>query len=77
MYADVYGPKGIRMNNILPGWMENTAGGRGEDFVPAIPLRRLGLMKEVGAVVAFLASEGGAYITGQKQRVGWAPSRRH
>ncbi|MBI2767681.1 MAG: SDR family oxidoreductase [Chloroflexi bacterium] len=35
----------------------------------AIPLRRLRLMKEVGAVVAFLASEGGAYITGQNIRV--------
>ena len=69
MYADTYGPKGIRMNNVLPGWFENTAGRAGDRFVETIPLRRLGLMKELGGVIAFLASPGGAYITGQNLRV--------
>lgn len=69
MYADTYGSIGIRMNNSLPGWFENTAGGRGDSFVPEIPLRRLGLMHELGATIAFLASEGGGYITGQNLRI--------
>jgi NAD(P)-dependent dehydrogenase (short-subunit alcohol dehydrogenase family) len=68
-YADTHGPMGIRMNNVLPGWFENTAGRLGDHFVPEIPLRRLGLMHELGATIAFLASEGGAYITGQNLRI--------
>lgn len=69
LYSDAYGPKGIRMNNVLPGWMENTAGKSGDQFVNSIPLRRLGGMDELGQAIAFLASSGGAYITGQSLRV--------
>jgi len=69
MYADTYGPKGIRMNNVLPGWFDNTAGGAGDRFVEKIPLRRLGLMSELGGLIAFLASPAGAYIIGPNLRV--------
>ncbi len=69
MYADTYGPKGIRMNNVLPGWFDNTAGRAGDRFIGNIPLRRLGLMSELGGLIAFLASPAGAYITGQNLRV--------
>lgn len=68
-YSDAYGPKGIRMNNVLPGWMENAAGKHGDRSVDSIPLRRLGRMEELGQAIAFLASSGGAYITGQSLRV--------
>lgn len=67
MYADAYGPKGIRINNILPGSFENYPST--PESLQSIPLRRQGTMKELGQVVAFLASEGGAYITGQNLRV--------
>jgi len=34
------------------------------DWERAVPLGRLGRPEEVAAVIAFLASEGGAYVTG-------------
>ncbi|MEO8540078.1 MAG: SDR family oxidoreductase [bacterium] len=67
MYADLYGPKGIRINNILPGSFENYPSS--PEQLGRIPLRRQGKMKELGEVVAFLASEGGSYITGQNIRI--------
>ena len=34
-----------------------------------MPLQRYGKAEEIGATVAFLASEGAAYITGQNIKV--------
>ncbi len=34
-------------------------------YVEAIPLKRMGTIDDVAAAVAFLASDGAAYITGQ------------
>ena len=67
LYADSYGSKNIRINNILPGSFENYAST--PESLAAIPLRRQGHMDELGQVVAFLASPGAAYITGQNLRV--------
>ena len=35
-----------------------------DEFATHVPLRRPGLPEEVAATIAFLASSGGAYITG-------------
>jgi citronellol/citronellal dehydrogenase len=35
-----------------------------DEFVTHVPMRRAGLAEEVAATIAFLASSGGAYITG-------------
>ena len=35
-----------------------------DEFASSVPMKRPGLAEEVGATVAFLASAGGAYITG-------------
>jgi NAD(P)-dependent dehydrogenase (short-subunit alcohol dehydrogenase family) len=67
LYADAYGPKNIRINNILPGSIDNYQAS--PESLEAIPLRRQGGTDELGQVVAFLASPGGAYITGQSIRV--------
>ena len=67
LYADAYGSKNIRMNNILPGSFENYPAT--PESLERIPLRRQGRMEELGRVVAFLASEDAAYITGQNIRV--------
>jgi citronellol/citronellal dehydrogenase len=64
-----WGPKGIRTATVTPGVIR-TEGleGYGADSIARwereVPLGRLGLPEEVAAVVAFLASPGGAYITG-------------
>ena len=67
IFADTYAVDNIRINNVLPGWI---------DSLPAtdarrdsVPLKRYGTAEEIAATVAFLASEGGAYITGQNIRV--------
>ncbi len=67
LYADAYGPKNIRINNILPGGFENYPST--PESIERIPLRRQGRMEELGRVVAFLASADAAYITGQNIRV--------
>jgi citronellol/citronellal dehydrogenase len=64
-----WGPKGIRTATVTPGVIR-TEGleGYGADSIARwereVPLGRLGLPEEVAAVIAFLASPGGAYITG-------------
>jgi NAD(P)-dependent dehydrogenase (short-subunit alcohol dehydrogenase family) len=67
LYADAYGAKNIRINNLLPGAFDNFTAS--PEQLAAIPLRRQGRMDELGRVVAFLASPDAAYITGQNIRV--------
>lgn len=69
------GPHGITVNSICPGYVltEMGADTRSPDQVAAwtamSPLGRLGDPADVAAVVAFLASDDGAYITGQALNV--------
>ena len=65
LFADRYGPVGIRMNCVLPGFVEEAD----PAFIAATPLRRPATPEEVGRVVAFLASNDASYITGQSLRV--------
>jgi len=67
LFADQYAPDNIRMNNILPGFIDSLP--EKEEFKKRIPLKRYGSVKEISEVVSFLASEGSAYITGQNIRV--------
>ena len=63
LFADEYGKHHVRMNNVLPGFMENWPL---DDAVRvSIPMARPGRVSEVAKTVAFLVSEGGGYITGQ------------
>ena len=73
IYADTYAPKNIRLNNVLPGWIDSlpaTEARRG-----SVPMQRYGTAEEVAATIAFLLSDGGAYITGQNLRVDGGLSR--
>ncbi len=67
LYADRYAPDGIRMNNILPGFIDTH--GVDEEVAEGIPARRYGTPEEVGETAAFLLSEGAGYITGQNLRI--------
>ncbi|WP_313313681.1 SDR family oxidoreductase [Pulveribacter sp.] len=67
IFCDEYGAYNIRMNNVLPGWIDSLP--QKDERRAAVPLQRYGRAEEVGATVAFLASEGAAYITGQNIRV--------
>lgn len=67
LYSDRYAASGIRMNNVLPGHLDNHA--RDEETNRAIPLGRAGGVAEVAGVVRFLLSSEASYITGQNVRV--------
>jgi len=68
LYSDEYAADNIRMNNVLPGFIDSLP--EKEVFRARIPMGRYGnSLKEIASVVAFLASEGGGYITGQNLRV--------
>ncbi len=68
LYSDKYAAENIRMNNVLPGFIDSLP--ETEERRERIPMGRYGnSLKEVASVVAFLASEGGGYITGQNIRV--------
>jgi NAD(P)-dependent dehydrogenase (short-subunit alcohol dehydrogenase family) len=67
LYADQYAASGIRMNGVLPGWVETHP--VDPDVVRAIPMKRAAQPREVARVVAFLLSDAGSYITGESVRV--------
>lgn len=67
LYADRYAAEGIRMNNVLPGWIDSLPGP--PERAASVPMRRYGSVQEIAETVAFLLSEGAGYITGQSLRV--------
>ena len=67
LYADAYAAKNIRMNNVLPGFIDSFP--EDEATRARIPLGRYGTVTEIAETVAFLLSDGGAYITGQNLRI--------
>ncbi len=67
LYADEYAGKNIRMNNILPGFIDSLP--EKEAFRSRIPMGRYGTVDEIAETAAFLCSDGAAYITGQNIRV--------
>ena len=67
-------PRNIRVNAVAPGMIETdmsqvVRGIAGDQIKKAIPLKRFGKPEEIAAVVAFLASDEAAYLTGQVLRV--------
>ncbi len=67
LFADKYAPDNIRINNVLPGWIDSLP--QREERRAGVPMQRYGTSDEVAATVAFLASEGAGYITGQNIKV--------
>jgi NAD(P)-dependent dehydrogenase (short-subunit alcohol dehydrogenase family) len=67
LFADQYAPQNVRMNNVLPGWIDSLPAT--EERRAAVPMGRYGASEEIAATVAFLVSDGAGYITGQNLRV--------
>jgi NAD(P)-dependent dehydrogenase (short-subunit alcohol dehydrogenase family) len=67
IFADQYAPDNVRMNNVLPGWIDSLPAT--DERRQSVPMQRYGTSEEIAATIAFLASDGAAYITGQNIRV--------
>jgi len=67
LFADEYAARNVRMNNVLPGWIDSLP--QTEERRASAPMGRYGTSEEIAATVAFLVSEGAGYITGQNLRV--------
>ncbi|HTW28899.1 MAG TPA: SDR family oxidoreductase [Acetobacteraceae bacterium] len=63
IFADTYAADNVRMNNVLPGWIDSLP--PTEERRHSVPMRRYGNADEIAATIAFLASKGAGYITGQ------------
>ncbi len=67
LFTDKYAPDNVRMNNILPGFIDSLP--ETEDRRARIPMGRYGHANEVSSLIEYLASADAAYITGQNIRV--------
>lgn len=67
LFADEYAARNIRMNNVLPGWIDSLP--KMDERSAMVPMQRYGSVEEIAATVAFLASDGAGYITGQNIKV--------
>jgi NAD(P)-dependent dehydrogenase (short-subunit alcohol dehydrogenase family) len=67
LFADQYAADNVRMNNVLPGFIDSLP--EKAEFRGRIPMGRYGRTEEIADTVAFLASDGAGYITGQNIRV--------
>jgi NAD(P)-dependent dehydrogenase (short-subunit alcohol dehydrogenase family) len=67
IFADTYAGSNVRMNNVLPGWIDSLPAT--EERRQDVPMQRYGTSEEIAATIAFLVSDGAAYITGQNIRV--------
>ena len=67
LFADQYAADNIRMNNVLPGWIDSLP--ELDQRRDSVPMKRYGSSEEIAATVAFLVSQGAGYITGQNIKV--------
>ncbi|SHE23593.1 3-oxoacyl-ACP reductase FabG [methanotrophic endosymbiont of Bathymodiolus puteoserpentis (Logatchev)] len=72
--AKEVGSRGITVNTVSPGFIDTDMTRELSDelkqaLLTGIPLARLGDAKEIAYAVAFLASEGASYITGETLHV--------
>lgn len=68
------GARGVTVNAVAPGFIDTDMtkalpDAQKEALLKGIPLNRLGQPEEIAAAVAFLASPGAAYITGETLHV--------
>ncbi|MFC5835173.1 SDR family oxidoreductase [Nonomuraea insulae] len=68
VWARELGPYGVTVNVVAPGWIpvERHAGVDESAYRAEVPLGRMGTPEDIAAAVSYLASEGGAFVTGQR-----------
>jgi len=67
LFADKYAKAGVRMNNVLPGFIDSLP--EKAERVARIPMGRYARVSELSETIAFLATDASSYITGQNLRV--------
>ncbi|UQI44927.1 SDR family oxidoreductase [Streptomyces sp. HU2014] len=73
LYADRYAAHGIRMNSILPGYVDSRP--ERPEFLARIPAGRYATVQEIGKLAAFLVSDAAAYINGESVRIDGGAAR--
>lgn len=63
LYADRFAREGIRINAVMPGFIDNW--NQPDEVIASIPMARLGRIDEIAQSVEFLLSPRSGYITGQ------------
>ena len=68
VWAKELGPENITVNLVQPGWIpvERHAGLDSTEYAAEVPLRRIGTPEDVAAMVGYLASDAGGFVTGQR-----------
>ncbi len=65
-----YGPHGIRVNTVLPGWVmtplveDLLSEAEIAEAISTLPARRMAELDEISSVVVFLASDEASYVSG-------------
>lgn len=67
IFADTYAAENVRMNNVLPGWIDSLPST--DERRASVPMKRYGTAEEIAGTISFLASPAAAYMTGQNLRV--------
>ncbi|HZL37695.1 MAG TPA: SDR family oxidoreductase [Tepidisphaeraceae bacterium] len=70
-WANELAPWQITVNQVSPGWIPterhaNDPQEARDAYAAGVPLKRMGVPEDIGAAVAFLASDAANFITGQK-----------
>jgi 3-oxoacyl-[acyl-carrier protein] reductase len=70
-WARELGPTGITVNLVAPGWIpterhQGSTQAEIHSYTEKVPMRHMGTPEDVANTVAFLASDAGRFITGQK-----------
>ncbi|MDJ0462763.1 SDR family oxidoreductase [Streptomyces sp. H27-C3] len=73
LYADQYAARGIRMNSLLPGYVNSWP--EDPDFLARIPAGRYATVEEIGKLATFLVSGDAMYINGESIRIDGGASR--
>ncbi|GAA1361454.1 SDR family oxidoreductase [Streptomyces beijiangensis] len=73
LYADAHAAKGIRMNSLMPGYVDSWP--EDPEFLAKIPAGRYATTEEIGKLARFLVSEDAAYINGESIRIDGGAAR--